>query len=62
MLDNNDADRDPLSGPTSGADLYTALTEGDLRRVLALIEAGADIHYKRDHGYDALLLVVRRSM
>src|SRR6266851_3580192 len=55
MADNSDAGCDPLSGPTSRADLCTALGEGDPRRVLALIEAGADIHYKRDHGYDALL-------
>src|ERR1700730_15102657 len=55
MSDKSDADSDQLSGLTSGADLRTALGEGDPRRVLALIELGADIHYKRDHGYDALL-------
>src|SRR5882672_8169907 len=32
-----------------------ALGEGDLQRARALIEAGADIHYNRDHGYDALI-------
>src|SRR3954451_20138865 len=55
MSDSSDAGRHQLSEPTSGADLRTALGEGDPRRVFALIEAGADIHYKRDHGYDALL-------
>ncbi len=39
----------------SGAHLPTALSEGDPRKVQALIEAGADIRYQRGHGYDALL-------
>src|SRR5262245_28643881 len=43
------------SGPTLDADLHTALSQGDPQRVRALIEAGADVCYKRDHGYDALL-------
>src|SRR5216683_576089 len=55
MADNSDADRDQLSEPTSAADLHTALGEGDPQRVLALIEAGVDIHYKREHGYDAVI-------
>src|SRR4051812_24426839 len=55
MSERSEGGRDQLSGPTSGPDLRTALGEGDPRRVLALIEDGADIHYNRDHGYDALL-------
>ncbi|HZF54428.1 MAG TPA: ankyrin repeat domain-containing protein [Polyangiaceae bacterium] len=55
MSDSSDADDPPRSETTSVGELRTALGEGDPRRVSALIEAGADIHYKRDHGYDALL-------
>ncbi len=55
MTDNTYAGNDRHSGPTSEADLRTALREGDPQKVLALIEVGADIHYKRDNGYDALL-------
>ena len=54
MSDSNDAGRRPLPGP-GGEELRTALGEGDPQWVAALIEAGADIRYKRDHGYDALL-------
>jgi ankyrin repeat protein len=36
-------------------DLRKALGEGDPDRIRALIEAGANIRYKCDHGYDALL-------
>lgn len=35
--------------------LLVALREGDPHRVRALIEAGADIRYKRKDGYDALI-------
>lgn len=35
--------------------LRAALGEGDPQRVQALIEAGADIHYTREHDYDALI-------
>jgi ankyrin repeat protein len=55
MSDNSDPDRRPLSGPPGVAELSMALGEGDPQRVRALIEAGADIRYKRDGGYDALL-------
>src|SRR2546425_112519 len=55
MSDSSNAARQPLSGPTAGPDLRTALGEGDPQRVRALIEAGADIRYKGNHGYDALL-------
>ncbi|MBV9124038.1 MAG: ankyrin repeat domain-containing protein, partial [Planctomycetes bacterium] len=37
------------------AELSEALREGDLQQVRALMEAGADACYKRDHGYDAVL-------
>jgi hypothetical protein len=60
MSDSSDADDPPHSEATSVGELRTALGEGDPRRVSALIEAGADIHYKRDHGYDALLDAVHR--
>lgn len=36
-------------------ELSAALGEGDPQKVAALIEAGADIRYKRDDGYDALV-------
>jgi ankyrin repeat protein len=37
------------------AALRAALRESDPQKVRALIEAGADIYYKAEHGYDALL-------
>src|SRR5438045_4286658 len=40
---------------SSDAELRAALADGDPQRVRSLIEAGANIHYKRDHGYDALI-------
>lgn len=56
MPDNRDTDSDQQSGATTlAADLCKALGEGDPSRVLSLIKLGADIHYKRDYGYDALL-------
>ena len=36
MSDNSAAGHDQLSGPSGGAELRTALGEGDLRRVQAL--------------------------
>lgn len=45
--------------PADIADLYIALREGDPEKVMALIEAGADIHYQRQHGYNALLDAVQ---
>jgi ankyrin repeat protein len=45
----------PQPGSDRPADLQAALGEGDPLRVKALIDAGADVHYKRPHGYDALL-------
>lgn len=36
-------------------DLATAIGHGDPEAVAALVSAGADIRYKREHGYDALL-------
>lgn len=41
--------------PEDIAELYAALRGGEPEKVLALIEAGADIHYQREHGYNALL-------
>jgi ankyrin repeat protein len=42
--------------PSSPDDaLSEALSDGDPQRVRSLVDAGADIHYKRDHGYDALI-------
>ena len=55
MANDSEAERDPFSGSTNGADLRAALGEGAPERVEALIVAGADIHYKRDQGYDALI-------
>lgn len=37
------------------AELRRALAKGDPQHVRALIDAGANIHYKREHGYDALI-------
>jgi ankyrin repeat protein len=51
MSDSSDAARRQLLAD----DLRTALGEGDPQRVRALIEAGADIRYKLDSGYDALI-------
>jgi ankyrin repeat protein len=55
MSDNSDAGRQRLSQPPGEAELSGALCEGDLQRARTLIEAGADVRYKRDHGYDAVL-------
>jgi ankyrin repeat protein len=41
--------------PPLKAALYEALSDGDPQRVRSLIDAGADLHYKRDRGYDALI-------
>src|SRR5436190_12290628 len=49
MPDNGDP------GNRLHSDLRTALGEGDPQRVQALIDAGADILYTRDDGYNALL-------
>lgn len=35
--------------------LRVALAHGDPAKVEALVDAGADIHYRAEHGYDALL-------
>jgi ankyrin repeat protein len=35
-------------------ELHQAIKKGGLRHVGELLEAGADIHYQREHGYDAL--------
>jgi ankyrin repeat protein len=55
MSDSRNSGCRAISGPTQWTDLRTALGEGDPQRVRALIEAGADIHYKRTYGHDALL-------
>jgi ankyrin repeat protein len=55
MANDSEAERDADSGSTSVAALREALGEGDPDKVVALIAAGADIHYKREHGYDALI-------
>src|SRR5262245_22159627 len=55
MSDSSDTGRQRLSQPPGKAELSGALREGDLQRVRTLIEAGADVRYKRDDGYDALL-------
>src|ERR1700681_3015740 len=36
-------------------ELHQAVKKGDLHRVSELLEAGADIHYQREHDYDALV-------
>lgn len=55
MSDKSDTGCQPLSALPGEADLSKAIREGDLVRVRALIEAGADARYKRAHGYDAVL-------
>jgi ankyrin repeat protein len=50
-----DIDADPTPAPEPWADLHDALRHGDADRVRALIEAGADVRYKRKKGFDALL-------
>jgi ankyrin repeat protein len=61
-----------LASPDAGIELLRVLMDrgaiieesslrlafGDPRKVAVLIEAGADIHYQREHGYDALLHAV----
>ena len=37
------------------SDLRAALGDGDPQKAQTMIEGGADLHYKREHGYDALL-------
>lgn len=55
MTEPGDADDQWNPEPSDESDLSDALRDGDLRQVAALIEGGADIRYKRKHGYDALL-------
>src|SRR4051794_26339172 len=43
-----------MSESTTAA-LRDALAGGDPAQVLALIRAGADVRYRREHGYDALI-------
>lgn len=50
--ERNSSDHRPLKPEMT--EICIALGKGDPQQVLALIEAGADLHYKRD-GYDALL-------
>jgi ankyrin repeat protein len=55
MAENSVAADGSLPEPTLAAELLESLRQGDPDKVRAVIEAGADIRYKRDHGYDALL-------
>lgn len=55
MSDEGDPDPIPLAEPEEEPELCRALAEGDPRRVRALVAASADVHYKRKHGYDALV-------
>ena len=55
MSDSSNSGRRLPSESIPIVDLLTALGEGDPQKVRALIEAGADVCYKRDDGYDALL-------
>lgn len=55
MGDGGDSSGGLRSEPTLEAELRAAIRNTDVPRVRALIEAGADIRYKREHGYDALL-------
>jgi ankyrin repeat protein len=55
MSDSSDAGHRRLPGPPGEPDIREALHDGDPRKVRALIEGGADIRYKQEHGYDALL-------
>ena len=55
MSDNSDPYPIPTTEPEAESKLHAALSEGDPQRFRALVEAGADIHYKREHGYNALV-------
>ena len=55
MSDDSDPNPIPLSEPAAQSELRHALSEGDPQRVRDHIGAGADIHYKREEGYDALV-------
>jgi ankyrin repeat protein len=55
MADSDDAGRRAKPIAARDADLRAALCEGNLAKVRALIEDGADVRYKREHGYDALI-------
>jgi ankyrin repeat protein len=54
MSESSDISPRPPAGSLS-VQLCEALGEGNPRVVRALIEAGADVHYQREAGYDALL-------
>jgi ankyrin repeat protein len=45
----------PSAARPAWQDLHDALRAGDLPAVQALVAAGADLHYRREGGYDALL-------
>lgn len=55
MSDRSDHAGHSLSGPPPEVDVRAALQEGDPQKVRALIESGADVRYRTDLGYDALL-------
>src|SRR5262245_764792 len=55
MSDTSDTDQHQVFGTTKESELQAAIREGDPQKILGLIEAGADIHYKCPHGYDALI-------
>jgi ankyrin repeat protein len=44
-----------MSDSSDISELRDALSKGDPQKVLKLIEAGADVHYSREHGYNALI-------
>ena len=57
-LDSSNMNRDdevPVRGRPDTAALAKALAAGDLGEVQALVDLGADLHYRRSEGYEALL-------
>ena len=62
MSDSNDGDQEHVYGTTEESELLAAIREGDPLKILRLIEAGADIHYKRRKGYDALIDAVHSKV
>jgi len=61
MSDSSNTDQDQISETTKESELHAAIREGDSQKILGLIEAGANIHYKRPQGYDALIDAVHST-
>jgi ankyrin repeat protein len=62
MSDSSNTNQDHTFGTTKESELHAAIREGNPGKICCLIEAGADLHYKCQHGYDALIDAVHSNV